>query len=429
MAEEVEMSYSYVQLSSKHKPVHFDPVSANVNVFFDDANNQVFVVRSNGSGGIIVFEDNGSSHTYRIEDRGEISAVRLSPSRTILAVQRAPNALDFINFGEGKEGTPYCQTCKGKTTQISDFFWASDSEIIFVTDLGVEFYEVNADKKAVKCTKTISVGLVNWSLWHYDSKNLLISSGVYGNIIHPFHYNNGTLFKYAKFEIELAFYPTDPKLTLLRRDVIITNMYNQMYVVASKQDARSTQSAEIVLYKLFKDKPTAKSNILKLNTSGQFQVNIVDNLILVHHLQSKTTFLYDLKFASVSDQQVDIHQLPLVSPLPMKRSTYKHPFVPSFGVSQTPSVKTELYSSHWIAFQPDIIIDAIQGCMWKTEINLAAFPLMITDRYLWLYCLYSVNGAVSILIILGGWSKKFLSLKPNAVFNRKFTPIYHNVKG
>ena len=314
-----EAAKYFAHLSSN--PIYFDPVAANVNVFFDDANKHVFVVRSNGAGGIIMFDGSGKSFTFRIEDKGDIFAVRFSPNRLVLAVQRAPNALDFFNFVKdgGKEMAPYCQTCKGKTTRITDFFWASDSEIIFVTDSGVEFYEVDPDKKSVKCTKTMSIGLVNWSLWHKESKHLVISSGVYGNILHPFQYENGTLYKYNKLEVELVFYPAEPKLTLLRRDVILALMYKQVYIMALKQDSRTSQPAEVVLYKLGKEKVAGMTNILKFNSSGHFQLNIVDSLILVHHLQSKTTFLYDIKFASVTtDQQVGcltvfkLHHKPLL---------------------------------------------------------------------------------------------------------------------
>lgn len=296
----------FAQLSTS--PVFFDHAATNVNVFFDDANQHVFVVRSNGAGGIIMFDGSmpGVSKTFRVEDRGDIAAVRFSPNLEILAVQRAPNALDFINYSKDgkKETSPYCQTCKGKTSRITDFFWASNSEIIFVTDSGLEFYEVDSEKKSLRCIKTHSIGLVNWSLWHKDSKHLVISSGVFGNILYPFHYDNGILSKYNKLEIQLVFYPVEPKLTLLRRDVILAMIYKQIYIVALKQDIRTTQPVEVVLYKLTKEKIASKTNVLKFNTPGQFQLNIVDSLILVHHLQSKTTFLYDLKFASVNDQQV-----------------------------------------------------------------------------------------------------------------------------
>ena len=321
IAEMVEAPSEAVKQSEKHfaklssSPVFFDPVSANVNVFFDDANQQVFVVRSNGAGGIIMFDGATSkSTTFRIDDKGDIAAVRFSPSLHILAVQRAPNALDFINFikDSKKESSPYCQMCKGKTTRITDFFWASDTEIIFITDTGIEFYEIDGEKKSLKCMKTLSIGLVNWSLWHKESKHLLISSGIYGNVLYPFQYENGTLSKYGKLEIDLAFYPADPKLTLLRKDVILSKMYNQVYIVVLKQDSRVTQSAQIVLYKLTKERLASKSNVLKFTCNGQFQVNVVDSMILVHHLHSKTTFLYDIKFASVNVQQVIYYACQLV---------------------------------------------------------------------------------------------------------------------
>lgn len=76
-----------------------------------------------------------------------------------------------------------------------------------------------------------------------------------------------------------------------------------------------------------------------------------------------------------------MHHQPLISPLPMKQVTEKHPFLPNLPtLTETMATTYEMYSNNWIVFQPDIIIDAIQGCMWKTEINLSAFPDMISDR-------------------------------------------------
>lgn len=300
---ELEENDFFVQLSPS--PVCFDPASPTVNVFYDDANHHVFVVRSNGAGGIIVIDTSGKSQTLRIDDKGEIFTVRLSPSCKILTIQRAPNALDFLNYTEGgKASTTFCQTCKGKTTKITDFFWSSDTEIIFVTDLGLEFYEVDADRRNVRCTKTVSLGQVNWSLWHTASKLLVVSSGVYGNVLFPFAYENSTLTKYSRLEVELAYYPQEPKLALLRRDVILSKLYSSMYIILLKQDSRASHSAEIVLYKVSKDRLITRTNVLQLTSCGLFQLNIVDSLLIVHHLQSKMSFLYDIKFASTVDQQV-----------------------------------------------------------------------------------------------------------------------------
>ncbi|KAF6029859.1 C18orf8 [Bugula neritina] len=171
----------------------------------------------------------------------------------------------------------------------------------------------------------MSIGLVNWSLWHKESKHLIISSGTYGNLIYPFQYENGTLYKYNKLEVELIFYPIEPKLTLLRRDAFLATIYNQVYIMTLKQDTHSSQPAELVLYRLSREKVVTKTHVLKFNSTGHFQVNIVDSLILVHHLQSKTTLLYDLKFSSVCDQQIAIHQQPLITPLPMKPVTQMPP--------------------------------------------------------------------------------------------------------
>ena len=68
----------------------------------------------------------------------------------------------------------------------------------------------------------------------------------------------------------------------------------------------------------------------------------------------------------------------------MKHLEDASPFVgnllPALAQATSAGGTFEMYSSNWIVFQPDIIIDAVQGCMWKTELNLSAFPDMIADR-------------------------------------------------
>lgn len=37
----------------------------------------------------------------------------------------------------------------------------------------------------------------------------------------------------------------------------------------------------------FRESPAKKSDVLKLDMSGRFAINVVDNLIMVHHQASK----------------------------------------------------------------------------------------------------------------------------------------------
>ena len=75
--------------------------------------------------------------------------------------------------------------------------------------------------------------------------------------------------------------------------------------------------AEIVLYQLQKDLPAKKSAVLRLGSIGRFAVNVVDNLIAVHHQASKTSMIFDIRLASEYDGQVHYYH-PVLSPLPIE---------------------------------------------------------------------------------------------------------------
>lgn len=59
--------------------------------------------------------------------------------------------------------------------------------------------------------------------------------------------------------------------------------------------ASSNGFSEIAMYKLFTDSPAKKTNILKIQLSGRFTLNIIDELIVVHHRNSYSSLIFDIK--------------------------------------------------------------------------------------------------------------------------------------
>ena len=56
--------------------------------------------------------------------------------------------VDFLNVAS--PDIEYSQPAKSKGCNILGFLWTSPTEIVFVTDLGVELYSVSAEKRHVK---------------------------------------------------------------------------------------------------------------------------------------------------------------------------------------------------------------------------------------------------------------------------------------
>ncbi|TSL40939.1 hypothetical protein Baya_7018 [Bagarius yarrelli] len=311
----------YLELSES--PVQFECASSVNNVFFDEANKQVFAVRSGGATGVVVKgpEDNNSI-AFRMDDKGEVKCIKFSLGNKILAVQRTPKTVDFINFIPDSPHLEFSHECKIKNSSVLGFCWTSWNEIVFITDQGIEFYQVLPEKRTLKLLKSQSIN-VNWYIYCPETAVLVLSTTVQGNVLQPFAFKNGTMSKMPKLEIELPVAPKPAKIVLSERDIAVATIYGLLYVMYLKHHARTTNSsgAEVVLYQLLREGSCKKAHVLKLNTTGKFALNVVDNLVVVHHQSSQTSLIFDIKLKE-TDGAVNIHQsvLPAQSIHPYKIS-------------------------------------------------------------------------------------------------------------
>ncbi|KAL2085433.1 hypothetical protein ACEWY4_018753 [Coilia grayii] len=365
-------------LELRENPVQFEHASSVNNVFFDEANKQVFAVRSGGATGVVVKgPDDKSSVAFRMDDKGEVKCIKFSIGNKILAVQRTTKSVDFINFIPDFPHIEFSHECKTKNASVLGFCWTNWNEIVFVTDQGIEFYQVLPDKRSLKLLKSQSIN-VNWYIYCPETSVLLLSTTVQGNVLQPFAFKSGTMSKMSKFEIELPVVPKPAKLSLSERDIAVATIYSDLYVMYLKHHSRTTNSpgAEVVLYHLPREGACKKTHVLKLNTTGKFALNVVDNLVVVHHQSSLTSIIFDIKLQE-PDCPVNVHQAVLPG-----RSI--HPFkIPRTGPAAAPSqapVICELYSSTWSVFQPDIIISASEGYLWYLKVKLQPTLNLLQDK-------------------------------------------------
>jgi len=378
------MSSYYLELLQD--PLNFPPVSKEINVFFDECNKQVFAVSAEA--GTTRVQVKGLDKTYdtrfSLLDKGNVISLKFSPNHSILAIQRSSKSIDFMNFYEGANVEEYSQPCKGRSTQIIGFCWTSPNDIVFITNQGIEFYQVQPEKNSLKMLKCYNANVTNWYVFLPESSVLLLSSGLLGNSIHPYLFKAGIIIRLPKFDVETSSAARSPPSgSLLERDVTVANIYNNIYVVILRNQPKSmnTVGAEIVLYQLQKDAPAKKTAVLRLGAVGRFAVNVVDNLVAVHHQASKTSMIFDINLPGDFDGQVTYYH-PVLSPLPIE------PFVMRFGnssernnaVDPQRGVVCESYSANWVVFQPNIIIDAKLGCLWMLSCKLESLINMIDDK-------------------------------------------------
>ncbi|XP_033848535.3 regulator of MON1-CCZ1 complex-like [Acipenser ruthenus] len=359
-------------------PVQFENASSVNNVFFDEANKQVFAVRSGGATGVVVKgPDDKSTVAFRMDDKGEVKCIKFSFGNKILAVQRTSKSVEFINFIPDLLHLEYSQECKTKNASILGFCWTNWNEIVFITDQGIEFYQVLPDKRSLKLQKSQSIN-VNWYMYCPVTSVILLSTTVLGNVLQPFFFRSGTMSKISKFEIELPAVSKPAKLSLSERDIAMATIYGQLYVMYLKHHSRTVNNpgAEVVLYHLPREGTCKKMHVLKLNTTGKFALNVVDNLVVVHHQSSQTSMIFDIKLRD-TDSTLSVHQ-----PVVPARSIhpYKIPLTGPAAVTTATPVPCELYSSTWSVFQPDIIISASEGYLWYLQVKLQPVVNLMKDK-------------------------------------------------
>nr|XP_015095431.1 regulator of MON1-CCZ1 complex isoform X2 [Vicugna pacos] len=325
---------------------------------------QVFAVRSGGATGVVVKgPDDRNPISFRMEDKGEVKCIKFSLENKILAVQRTSKTVDFSNFIPDSSQLEYTQECKTKNANILGFCWTSSTEIVFITDQGIEFYQVLPEKRSLKLLKSQNIN-VNWYLYCPESAVVLLSTTVLGNVLQPFYFRAGTMSKLPKFEIELPAAPKSTKLNLSERDIAMATIYGQLYVLFLRHHSRTSNStgAEVVLYHLPREGACKKMHILKLSRTGKFALNVVDNLVVVHHQDTETSVIFDIRLRGEFDGTVTLH----------------HPVLPARSIHpyQIPAAD----SSSWIVFQPDIIISASQGYLWNLQVKLQPIVNLLPDK-------------------------------------------------
>ena len=93
--------------------------------------------------------------TYRIEDHGPIISIKLSPNLSVLSVQRSKQTVEFLNVTNLE--SEYSQAARAKNSVILGFVWTSYTEVVFITDHGIEIYSISQERKAIKVANLRSI--------------------------------------------------------------------------------------------------------------------------------------------------------------------------------------------------------------------------------------------------------------------------------
>uniref|UniRef100_A0A452V3F2 Uncharacterized protein n=1 Tax=Ursus maritimus TaxID=29073 RepID=A0A452V3F2_URSMA len=301
----------------------------------------VFAVRSGGATGVVVKgPDDRNPISFRMEDKGEVKCIKFSLENKILAVQRTSKTVDFSNFIPDSSQLEYTQECKPLVALYP---------LLFLTD-------VSPEKRSLKLLKSQNIN-VNWYMYCPEGAVILLSTTVLGNVLQPFYFRAGTMSKLPKFEIELPAVPKSAKLNLSERDIAMATIYGQLYVLFLRHHSRTSNSAgaEVVLYHLPREGACKKMHILKLNRTGKFALNVVDNLVVVHHQDTETSVIFDIKLRGEFDGTVTFH----------------HPVLPARSIQPYQIPMAGKGTPAW---------RASQGYLWNLQVKLQPIVSLLPDK-------------------------------------------------
>lgn len=341
---------------------------------------------------------NESNLTFRMEDKGNVATIKFNPNLSILAIRRRDRScIDFLNFKNSQpQINEYSQNFKAKSSQFQECYWLDNNEILLVSEQGFEQYQIYPEKRALKLVKFVNMPL-NWLIWSREAQVFIVSTGSYGTVLNPFIFNKGSFMKLPKFEVDLPlpvnlakyrYTPENPsgnRLFLNESDVVLGKIYNEFYVMIIRQmstpqpnsDLKTRRPSssinqgfsEIAMYKLLTDSPAKKTNILKINLSGRFTLNIIDELIIVHHRNSLSSLIFDIKISSDFDGYTTFNH-PIIKKASIQKTNTNEAKSDTINNIENENDHVEMYSMNWIMFLPNVIIDAKLGYFWYVELNL-----------------------------------------------------------
>ncbi|XP_012157077.1 uncharacterized protein C18orf8 isoform X2 [Ceratitis capitata] len=356
-------SLHYIELSKC--PIRFDAASQLTNVFFDDSNRQIFAVRSGGATGVIVkgpTED--SVISFCMNDRGTIRSIKFSPDNKILAVQRRENAVEFICF-QGEQPLLQEIIIHQIKSVVYGFVWVHAREVAIILNSSIEIFTIVPEKRQLRSVKSLNIG-IKWFAWCAESNIALICS-TDNNALVPVLIKQKSITKLPKLESDTSRDVQESKVTL-------GQVYGTMAVFLLQASVEGMMEVEVYLLNGPGLAPR-KCHVLRLGHIGRFAINTVDNLIVVHHQASATSLLFDIALAGEQMNGVTYHT-PITPGRSIRSFALKLPSLSPDGQI----MQCELYSINWVLFQPNIVIDAMLGCMWYLNLDVEPLCTLISDR-------------------------------------------------
>jgi len=349
--------YGLLELS---EPVTFEPVGPVTSVFYDAKNKQIFSVRSGGATGIVVKSPNKQQKTFVLEDKGPILSIKFSGSQQILSIQRNPSSLDLHNFDSGGQidAVEYTLVPKNKNGPIHSFLWTGPTELVTVSEVGIDIYSVVQGKKLIKYIRSSNTSIA-WAVTCPETNTIITSNKQETNHLQIWSIRNSSIVKLPSIDL-----PSGKNVK--EKEVSVINIYGKSFISINEKEDEIVKSLK--LYTTENDQINLAHSLNFDGISGPLGIQTVDNLILVHSLQGSCTHVFDIAVTGIRNQKEGLLYYDHSTVL-CKTSLTSPP-------SNSKSITSELggndmsYSPTWVVFQPNIIVDARNGQLFTVNLKV-----------------------------------------------------------
>ncbi len=187
------------------------------------------------------------------------------------------------------------------------------------------------------------------------------------------------------------------------RDVVVCDLYGRTYVAVFIHPKRGSrkEGEEVHLFRVSSKRQSIdKAFVFKLPeecSGGGMALNCMDDLFFIHCQSLKKTFLFDVCSVGDSDGSVTYLGPVATGAIEEKQRQGAAAVLPT----STGGTRSLEYSSSWVTFQPDIIVDAKEGFMWRVKVVLSdtgRLSAAIPDPTSLISFLKRREGAKSVLL-------------------------------
>ena len=383
----------------------FEPLSKVKNVFYDEVNNQILVLKSGGSEVVIRGPDDKLNVKVTVPHiGGVIQSIKFSPSQDVLGVLRHNKNIEFVSFRSGEHPKVYSHASKGKQ-QIEQFYWTETNELVVITNSGFEYYAWLNEQFKLKLIKSHNIRVMRWFYYNSHERVLIFPSPNPSSLtLHTFIFKRGgQISRIPDFDVDLLTTNPQQKLTgVTAGQISLVSLYTQLYLVIIKNHAEGPETgAYLLLYKLDQGQCPSLSHILKMDVSGIFALNTVDNLLVVHHQGSKISMLFDIcqQGQTTCGGKVIgpvVPPLPMATPRPVGSGSDLERL--SVRSGSYDGMSREMYSQNWITFPPNIVLDVKWGRYMEVSLKLDVICQVMFDKVKLIEFLLRRNMSQSIIV-------------------------------